>query len=361
MKIWFAADIPKDSHGGVARSMHELSEGLRYRGYGVTLFYRDTIRSNNYLTFAFKFCIRFLLSGLNRPDWIIARSTDGIFCALVIRLLRFSTGIILHNHGWEENVYSIEKKLPHTIISTPTTWKSIIVRIPLLRLMLKTCTYCMSGTMNEIVYLGNKYPKMRNKLIYIPNGVIAQKDIHWKNREEYPCNFLSIGNVTWKKNIRHTIKTFSLIREKYSNALLYCIGTGVDDTTLFKHINSNMEGVINKPSVSFEEMKDWYTSCPFMIASSRYEGGHSLAILEAMSFGVVVFASSIKSNKEIIKDDSNGYLITGSDIDYDAGSILKKLTQSTNQKVRINASETAKQNLWSLQVTRLEKILCKKQ
>ena len=361
MRIWFAADIPKDSYGGVARSMYELSEGLRCRGHNVSLFYRDTTRSNNYLSFAFKFCLRFLVSGQNRPDWIIARSTDGIFCALAIRLFKFRTGIILHNHGWEENVYRVEKKLPPAIISTPTTWKSIIVRIPLLRQMLKKCTFCVSGTLNEIKYLGNKYPKMRNKLIYIPNGVTGAEDVYWKNRKEYPLNFLSIGNITWKKNIRHTIKVFSKIKEKYPNSLLYCIGTGVEDTALYQEIRSTMVGVINKPWVKFEEMKDWYTSCPFMIASSRYEGGRPLAILEALSFGVVVFASAIASHKEIIMDESNGYLITGSDIDYDAGRIVTKLTQSSNRNIRINASETAKQNPWSLQVTRLEKILCTKQ
>ena len=47
-------------------------------------------------------------------------------------------------------------------------------------------------------------------------------------------------------------------------------------------------------------------------------------------------------------------------IDYDACIIFKKLTQSANQKIRINASETAKQNLWNSQVTRLEKVLCRK-
>lgn len=360
MKIWFAADISKDSYGGVARSMHELSAGLKNRGHGVSLFYRETLRSNNYLAFALKLCIRFLLSGRIRPDWIIARSTDGVFCAIIIRLLKLKTGIILHNHGWEEQVYWLEKKLPRATVTTPTTWKSTLVRLPLLRLMLKICTCCMSGTMNEIRYIGNKYHATRHKLIYIPNGVNAQPGVYWQNREEYPLYFLSIGNLTWKKNIKHTIKVFSIIRKKHSNARLFCIGTGVDDTTLFKQISANMEGIINKPSVNFEEMKVWYTRCPFMIASSRYEGGRPLAILEAMSFGILVFASAIPSNKEFINDGSNGYLTTGLDIDYDAGIIFKKLTQSANQKIRINASETAKQNLWNSQVTRLEKVLCRK-
>lgn len=361
MNIWFAADIPEGSYGGVARSMHELGAGLKHRGHSVTIITREATGSKNYLTFAMKLGIRFLLSGRNRPDWIIARSTDGVFCAFIIRLLRLKTSTILHNHGWEENVYRLEKKLPRIVVSTPTTWKSTFIRFPLLGLMLRMCTYCLSGTVNEMRYIRDRHPKVRNKLIYIPNGTDTQPDGYWKDRDEYPPNFLSVGNLTWKKNISHTTRVFSLIKEKLPDARLFCIGTGTDDTTLQNHTNVNMEGIKNISSVTFEDMKEWYGKCPFMISSSRYEGGHSLAILEAMSFGILVFASKTASNKEIIDDGLNGYLITGSDMENDADSIFNKLTQGTNRKVRINALGTAGRNLWSRQITRLEKILCRNQ
>jgi len=115
MKVWFAADLPEGSFGGVARSMHELAAGLRHRGHDAAIITRETTGSKNYLTFALKLGIRFLLCGKGRPDWIIARSTDGVFCALIIRLLRLKTGMILHNHGWEEKVYEFEKKLPRDL------------------------------------------------------------------------------------------------------------------------------------------------------------------------------------------------------------------------------------------------------
>ena len=359
MNIWFAADIPRDSYGGVGRSTHELAAGLRKRGHSVTIFTRETTGSNNYLTFALKLSIRFLLSGRSRPDWLIARSTDAVFCALIIHLLRLKTGTILHNHGWEEKVYEVEKKLPRSVVSTPTTWKSILIRFLLLRLMLRLCTYCMSGTINEIRYLSDKYPQMRKKLTYGPNGTDIQSDGYWKGRDVLPLNFLSIGNLTWKKNISHTIKVFSFIKEKLSTAHLFCIGTGADEDALQNHTNVSLEGITNIPAVTFDNMKEWYGKCPFMITSSRFEGGHPLAILEAMSFGIVVFASKIASHREIIHDNVNGYLISGSDIESDADSIFNKLTQGTNQNIRLNAVETAKRNLWSRQVTRLERIVCR--
>jgi glycosyltransferase involved in cell wall biosynthesis len=359
MNIWFAADIPGGSYGGVGRSMHELAAGLRSQGHNVTIITRETTGSNNYLTFALKLGLRFILSGRSRPDWLIARSTDAVFCALFIHLLRLKTGTILHNHGWEEKVYEVEKKLPCAVVSTPTMWKSTLIRFPLLRLMLRLCTYCMSGTINEIRYIRDKYPQMRKKLTCVPNGTDIQPDGYWKDRDELPLNILSIGNLTWKKNINYTIKVFSSIKERISGAHLFCIGTGTDDTALQSHINISMEGITNIPSVTFDNMKEWYGKCPFMISSSRYEGGHPLAILEALSSGIVVFASNIASHREIIHDRVNGYLISGSDRESDADSIFNTLTQGTKQNVRMNAVETAKRNRWSRQVTRLERILCR--
>jgi len=53
-------------------------------------------------------------------------------------------------------------------------------------------------------------------------------------------------------------------------------------------------------------------------------------------------------------------LITGSNGNYDAGKISQKLTRETNQEIRMKAAETAEQNYWNHQITRLEKILCRK-
>ncbi len=360
MKIWFAADIAENSRGGIARSMYELSEGLKQRGHKVTVINRGTAAKGNYIVFAFKLFRMFIFSNKDRPDWIIARSSDSVFCALIVRLFRLKTGIILHNHGWEENAYNIERKQAGSIVSNPTTFKGRLIRFPLLRLTLKLCTFCMSGTIYETRYIRERYPKMQSKLVYIPNGVKAQKEVYWRDRIETPYKFLSVGNLTWKKKLEHTVKIFSFIRRQYPDSKLICVGTGVDDSHLHRYIGSDEEMVLNVPSVEQEQMTKWYTTCPFLIASSRYEGGHSLAVLEAMSFGVIVFVSAIEANREIINNGSNGFIITGSDAVYDSEIILNALNSGTDREIRLNAANTAKRNRWDRQVTRLENILCKK-
>ncbi len=361
MNIWFAADIPQNSYGGVGRSMKELAAGLKSNGHVTTIITRGSLLSDSYLIFAVKLCIRYILSFFHPPDWIIARSTDAVFCAIIIKLFKLKTCIILHNHGWEEYAYTIERKLPRRIITAPTTWKSLCFRFPLLRIMLKLATYCMSGTEHEIVYIGNKYLSVKHKLIYVPNGVTPQTEGYWLNTPADSPHFLCIGNVTWKKGLAHSLRTFSLLRNEFPDARLTCVGTGVDFETLSRYTGSDLAGVTNVSSVPFEEMHTWYTTCPFMLASSRYEGGHSFAILEALSYGIIVFASAIPSNREIITDSENGYIITGSSCNYDAGKITQKLSMESNQNIRLHAIQTALQNSWHKQIERLEKILCRKQ
>lgn len=361
MNIWFAADIPQNSYGGVARSMQELAAGLKNHGHKTIILTRGDLPARTYLLFALKLCVRYILSLHHPPDWIIARSTDALFCAIIIRLCRLKTGIILHNHGWEEYAYALEKKLPRRVVTAPTTWRSILLRFPLLRLTLKLSTYCMSGTVHEMASLSDKYPSVKHRLVYIPNGVTMPTEGYWQRRDTHPLHFLCIGNVTWKKNIAHTLRVFSLVRETHSQAQLTCIGTGCDDEALYHCTGSNLEGVTNIPSVPFDRMHAWYTTCPFMITSSRYEGGHSLAILEALSYGIIVFASAIPSNKELISDGINGYCISGSNSNYDAAKIIHNSTHESHREIRLHAVETAHGQRWHNSIERLEKVLCRKQ
>ena len=358
MKIWFAADIPNNSSGGIACSMRELSTGLEQRGHSTRVITRETLTCSNYLAFALKLCSRFLFSGFDRPDWIIARSTDAVFCAVFIRLFNLKTRIIIHSHGWEEIVYDIERTLPPGIVSSPTTWKARLIRFTLLRLMLRLSTFCISGTEYENRVIGERYPRAKNKLVYLPNGVKAQKGIYWK-QETYPLRIISVGNATWKKNLIHTVCIFSCIKEKCPDAELVCVGTGLDDESFIKYCGNKLEGITNLSVVNYDTMKDLYSNCPFMIVSSRYEGGHSFAILEALSYGIVVFASAIRSNMEIVNNNVNGYLITGVNVEADAQHVVAILTaDAASDKIRQGAVKTAKLYSWNNQVKKLESILC---
>ncbi len=105
-------------------------------------------------------------------------------------------------------------------------------------------------------------------------------------------------------------------------------------------------------------MQKWYVTCPFLISSSRYEGGYSLAILEALSRGAIVFSTSIPSTREFITDFSNGILLTGTDEQSDAQKIMRVIHEDNLiRKISINAWKKASRYSWKRQSLRLEKLL----
>src|SRR5271157_2005818 len=229
MNIWFAANIPEDSCGGVSRSMRELSSGLQKHGHCTTIVYgaRGAVRGN-YFLFALALCKRLLLHAAQPPDWIIARSTDGVVCALAAKIFGMKTKIALHNHGWEERVYEVEKRLAHDLAPATTTWRARLLRFPMLRATIFLTTCCLSGTLVEMRWLARRYPLCRKKLRYLPNGVQVGQSPYWNQQPAAASNFLTVGGNTWKKNLRNTTGIFKTIVPQLPGARLIMVGTGVN-------------------------------------------------------------------------------------------------------------------------------------
>ncbi len=367
MNIWFAANIPAGSCGGVARSMQGLAEGLCGLGHQTTMIVNDSrLTRCNYLLFALSLFVRLLQHANNPPDWIIARSTDGAACALLARTLGLKTKIALHNHGWEEHGFDIEKRFSSRFVSQETTWKARLtsqettwkarlIRFPMLRVCLFFCTCCISGTVSEIRWLDNKYPRHRRKMRYVPNGVPATANGYWTDRKEIPPNFLAVGNATWKKNLHHTIALFNEIASAVPTARLFLVGTGKEPIA---GCDAEGKDIIVIARENPDAMSKWYADCPYCISSSCYEGGHSFAILEAMSYGCIVFASAIPSTMEIIRDHCNGFLITGGDVLKDAAVVIANVREGERlSPIRKNAYRTAIRNRLERQIHRLERIV----
>lgn len=362
MNIWFAANIPEDSWGGVSRSMHELSIGLQKYGHRTTVVWgtRGVVRGN-YLFFAFALCKRLLSHAAKPPDWIIARSTDGVLCALAVKIFGMKTKIVLHNHGWEERSHEVEKRQARGLVAKGTTWRARLLRFPLLRATLFLCNCCISGTLVETRWLARRYPLCRKKLKYLPNGVSLGQESFWEKQPIAHRDFLAVGGNTWKKNLKSTTGIFRNIAVRLPDARLIMVGTGVNSDDCCHILKGLEQNYWIVPSETLEGMAQWYKQCPFFISSSRFEGGHSLAILEALSFGCVVFATDIPSTREFIFNKSNGVLIGGINVEDDAKTILAVLDdKDLLARIRHNAFRTALRNRWDRQVDRLEEILCPK-
>lgn len=357
MRIWFAASIPESSCGGVARSMRELAAGLSRSGHECRIVFLRS-DSENYLGFAVRLLVLFAFRITGRPDWIIGRSTDALWCAVFSRMFHLKTRIALHSHGWEEKAYEAEKRLPSSMVTPRTTWKSRVLRFPLLRLTLACCDECICGTLEEARALRSRYPRQENKIACVPNGVTVRQQQFWTWKPAATTRFLAVGNMTWKKNLRHTVNVFCAIRKTIPRAELSVIGCTAEDVLQITQ-DSGRQGITAIPCEAPQHMTGWYEKCPFFIASSLYEGGRSLAVLEAMSFGCVVFVSPIPSNVEFVKDRHNGILLRSLSAEEDAAIVVTAVRSPVLcESVGRSAFQFASRQSWERQTRRLEKVIC---
>jgi glycosyltransferase involved in cell wall biosynthesis len=357
MNIWFAADISSESHGGIARSMQGFAEGLRRLGHQTAIVKNTPCHAGGFLAFSAMVAFRLFRERKNPPDWIIARSTDGLGCAIVAKALGLKTRVALHNHGWEENAYEIERRLPRDIVIPKTTWRARLVRFPLLRASLSRSACCLCGTITEIKWLKKKYPRHERKFRYVPNGVEMPDKGYWIERRYSPLHFLAIGGPTWKKNLSHTIAVFTEITRELPESRLFLVGGGTERSLSAHRLP---EGTTVVPDVAPQEMARWYTTCPYIISSSRYEGGHSFALLEAMSHGCIAIASAVFSSMEIVTDRHNGVLIAGVDAFADSAAVVAVLREKELvASMRRHAFFAARRHRWERQIKRLERALCR--
>jgi glycosyltransferase involved in cell wall biosynthesis len=358
LMVWFAAALPESSQGGVNRLMTGLSDGLKNRGIRTEIVYcrdRGASGTADVLGFSFRLMLRLLRRPFGRPDWIVGRSTDAFFCALAKRVFRLKTRIVLQNHGWEEYVYEIQKRIPASLVEHPVTWKSRLVRFPMLRATLAMADYCLCGTLDDMRWIGGRYPALRQKLRYVPNGIVPRTACHWAAQPQTPPNFLCVSAMTWRKNLAYAIALFRRLSAGNPDARLFLVGTGEIPAVL---TFTEQERIVVVPSVPMEEMGQWYGKCPYFIHTARYEGGHSLALLEAMSYGAIPFVSPIPSNREIVVDRENGIVLHGTNTRRDCATIESvihdgALTASLTRK----AHATAMRNRWQRQIDRLERVL----
>lgn len=186
MRIWLAASISPSSYGGVHRSMNKIAETLRARSHTVEIIYARPQREHHLLRFSLSVARKLLLNFWRRPDWIIARSTDGVASILLIGLFKLKTRVALHSHGWEERVYEVERRLPSSLITNPTTWHGRICRFALLRFTLKHASCCICGTIDEARWLQSRRKTAlaaQGKTVVIPNGVLVEKRPFWPEQE----------------------------------------------------------------------------------------------------------------------------------------------------------------------------------
>jgi glycosyltransferase involved in cell wall biosynthesis len=238
-------------------------------------------------------------------------------CPLIILTKLFRVKTIVHIHGGS---YLENDEIPK--------WAKILI------------DYTFSGKTPKIV-LGlsekeflEKYFKCVNVFV-LPNSLplndarlftrVSQKKNHIK--------ILYLGRIRTDKGLTFTLSAFQILKEVYNlDFSFYMAGKGRDEKLYVNKFKELLgDKFIFKGVVFGQEKVELLKECNVFILASYFEG-LPMALLEAMSFGLVPITTNVGSIKYVVKDKLNGLIVEKKS----AKDIVEAILTLNNVKELIN-------------------------
>ena len=186
---------------------------------------------------------------------------------------------------------------------------------------------------------------LKDTLVEIPNGIDTSKfsGDTFQGRKNLR-NITYVGRLDSYKGVNYLLAGFKELLSKVDNIKLTIVGSGPDETVL-----KNMARDLNIIDVvAFkgrqEDVLSVLDSTDIFVLPSLSEG-MSNVLLEAMSCGLPVVATSVGGNRDLIKDRYNGILIEPGDSMKLSAALLELLkNDGLAKKLGKEARKTVKEN-----------------
>src|SRR5579885_2487006 len=297
--------------------------------------------------------------------WTIACTR--IMPALPVKLSKLNSSDIVHLHIASayipEMVLLFSKIKRYKYIAhlhldlEPTSHAGILLKIYkpfVLRYVLQHAAYVIVFTKEQKNTVHRQYNIDLARIVIIPNGVEnvfsqkKQRHLHKKPR------LLFVGRLEKQKNIPQLLHALRGISEKFET---FVVGEG---SLLSEHKKSAKE--LGLKDINFvgradgKKLLNYYKKSDIFVLPSEREG-MPLALLEAMAMGLPVVATNVNGNRDVIKNNINGFLVKLHDVHGLRFALLQLRSNKNVYKQFSNMSkELAKQYSWtkiSAQVTKL--------
>lgn len=169
-------------------------------------------------------------------------------------------------------------------------------------------------TQNEVTIIGNFVPDCFDKVR--------------ASRERNRHHILFLGQFGSRKGIYDLLAAFSDVSKQVPKAMLFCGGNGEVDKVRAAVKTMGLEDSVKVPGwISGDEKAVLMHECSIFVLPS-YNEGLPMAIIEAMSFSMMVVSTTVGGIPELV-DASNGALVTPGD-QAELASALVELLSSDN-------------------------------
>lgn len=213
-----------------------------------------------------------------------------IFC-LISKM--FKKKYILHLHGGGfDTFYSKQKEIIKRYINFIFDKSSVIL--------------VLSDSWTDIV---KKYSDTQVKVL--KNSINIPK---YNNYNDNKKNILMLGRLTTKKGIYDLLDTAELVLRKDSEVKFLVAGDGELDKVNKIIQEKGIQESFKLLGWIDEQTRDAILRETMIYILPSYYEAMPMSILEAMSYGIPIISTSVGSIPEVVKEESNGYLLEPGDI-----------------------------------------------
>ncbi len=317
--------------GGSETQALNLSERLQRMGISLFVLTRRTLREMpSFEEIRGVKVYRVLPTGTGKPSLLLASLS---FAYFLFKRRRDYDIIHCHGMGWAGPVSSLVGSLlrKKVIVKVATAGDitgnivgkreipNVINALRLYFLRLATKLVCISREISDEL---RKKGFREDKLIRIPNGVDIDRfragDGTRKLLQDGKLNIIFSGRLVYRKGIDILLRAFRNIQESHPEVHLNILGSG--KLQMGDSFEEELRGfVIDKKlegSITFhgdvENVEEYLAEADIFAFPSRHEGLPN-ALLEAMSSGLPVVATSIGGIVDVIRDGQNGILVEPND------------------------------------------------
>jgi glycosyltransferase involved in cell wall biosynthesis len=188
----------------------------------------------------------------------------------------------------------------------------------------------------------NQWTK-KDKISYVPNGItLTLNNNNFLQKRTSDTTIIgSVSNFREQKDHLTLVRAFNIVSRENSECELWLVGDGETKSDIRKltkefGIESRVRfmGTVSDISEMYKQFD--------VFALSSHNEGHSLVILEAMSFGLPIVATRISSIPETIEHKVNGLLVNHQDPEDLAKALIKLITdKNLRNKLGAEAKKTS--------------------
>ena len=168
------------------------------------------------------------------------------------------------------------------------------------------------------------------KITLLPNG-ISSFNINF-TVPRYKCSSIpiigTVANFRPEKDHITLVKAISMLVKSGLQCELWLVGDGPTRLKLEKFVDEMDIKPMTKFLGTLSNPAEAYSKFDVFVLSTHYEG-HSLVLMEAMSFGLPIVATKVSSIPEVISDRINGLLVNPNDAEDLANALKILITNET--------------------------------